>query len=129
MCLHNARCYAQTVLKSVTVSLVIKQLQISTPFFNFHSQPLRSDYQRISQELRDRGLKRPPPLRDEDPRRVGTSRPDTSLSVPTPQVRDDTVLSVLMVGVLSERQEREGKFLCFFRFALQCLMWSGRNLT
>lgn len=50
--------------------------------------PSRSDYQRISQELKERGLKRPPPLPEGDPRRGGMSNP----AVPSPQVRTNGTL-------------------------------------
>ncbi|XP_064386508.1 phosphatidylinositol 3-kinase regulatory subunit gamma-like [Halichondria panicea] len=47
-----------------------------------HTYRNESDYQRISQELRERGGKRPPPLREDDPRRVGGARPETTITTP-----------------------------------------------
>ncbi len=71
LCVVYITCMMYIVFrKSIYVCLCLEKLSL------FPTS--RFDYQRISQELSERGGNRPPPLREDDPRRVGGVRLETT---------------------------------------------------
>ncbi len=88
----------------------------------------RSDYQRISQELRDRVVKRPPPMRDEDPRKGGMVRPEATPSQVSIQPGSQYDAGAYLVSVTSRKAFSKLGFNRAFKhnyvIILKCSVWA-----